>query len=242
MICNRVEQGWEVVYQRAHAMLAAELIAPWRTDEQPERWTELLTATAQHDNGWQEWEPGKRLTRHGTPLNFTDTPVADLVAQSWRAVRRAKHQSLWTGLLVATHVQHLYRMREEPEIREMLDELQSRRAAWRRALGVRQVDVDADYAYLLFGDTFSLVLCCRQLPFGERRIEIETLGGTRYETWQRQDGTLGVDPWPYRLDAFEVGVDVYTLDQLTFASDDALADALDAARPRRVRWMLRKGA
>ena len=162
MICNRTEKGWEIIYQRAHGLLAAQLIAPWKTGERPEAWTELLAATAQHDNGWQEWEPGKRLTDLGTPLSFQDTPVDDLVAQSERAVQRARHQSLWAGLLVSTHVQHLYKTRTEAPLRALLEQQTALRQTWRRALGVRQKDVDADYAYLLGGDTFSLVLCCRR--------------------------------------------------------------------------------
>lgn len=240
MICTRVEDGWEVIYQRAHALLAAELVAPWQAPAQPERWTELLTATAQHDNGWQEWEAARRLTPLGTPLHFRETPVEDLVAQSERAVRRAWHQSLWTGLLVSTHVDHLYAGMEAPELKTLLDAQRALRAKWRRALGVTQQAVDADYEYLLFGDTFSLVLCLGDLPFGERRIEIETVGGTRYWAWQRADETVGVDPWPYGRDAFEVGVDVYRLRQLTFANEAALADALADARPERRRWTLTK--
>ncbi len=239
MICNRTEKGWEVVYQRAHALLAAQLIAPWNPAGRPERWTELLAATAQHDNGWQEWEPGQRLTSLGTPLHFEETPVEDLVAQSERAVRRAWHQSAWSGLLVSSHVAHLYGKREEAPLRGLLERQAAQRRQWRRSLGVRQRDVQADYAHLLWGDTFSLILCCRQLPFGERRVEVEAIGGQRYFTWQRGDGTLGVDPWPYGVEAFEVRVDTHLLRQLTFASEDELAEALETSRPVERVWTVR---
>ncbi len=240
MICNRTETGWEVVYQRAHALLAAQLVAPWQPEGRPPRWTELLTATAQHDNGWQEWEPGRRLTPLGTPLHFTDTPVEDLVAQSRRAVQRARHQGAWSGLLVSSHIAHLYRDRPEKPLVELLARQAELRRKWRRALGVRQRDVQRAYQYLLWGDTFSLVLACRQMPFGERRVEIEKVEGTRYFAWCRADGTLGVEPWPYQVESFEVGVDTHALRQLTFASEDALARALETARPTERRWTLRQ--
>ncbi len=240
MICNRIETGWEMVYQRAHGLLAAQLLTPWREPERPARWTELLTATAQHDNGWQEWEAGAHLTPLNTPLDFTDTPVDDLVAQSERAVRRAWHQSLWSGLLVSTHVDHLYGKHQDEALKTMLRHQRDLRRSWRRVLGVLQKEVDADYSLLRWADTFSLVLCCRNLPFGERRIEIETVGATRYHAWERADASLGVEPWPYEKKEFEVGVDVYHLHQLTFESQDELAAALEKARPARRTWTLRR--
>lgn len=242
MICNRTEKGWEVIYQQAHGLLAAQLLLPWRADERPEAWMELLTATAQHDNGWQEWEPGQHRTALGTPLHFEETPVADLVAQSERAVVRARHQSLRVGLLVSTHVGHLYRQRSERELEAMLAQQRDLRRQWRRALGVRQDEIDRDYEWLRWADTFSLVLAQRKLPFGERRIEIERVGGERYYAWQRADGTVGVSPWPYDAEHVEVGVDAYPLRQLTFTTDAALAEALAASKPQRVVWTIRREA
>lgn len=240
MICNRTESGWEVVYQPAHALLAAQLIAPWKESARPERWTELLAATAQHDNGWQEWEPGQRLTLLGTPLHFEDTSVPDLVAQSERAVQRAWHQSLWSGLLISSHIEHLHRKRPEPEIKALLVHQAELRRGWRKRLGVRQRDVQASYDFLLWGDTFSLILCGRQLPFGGRRVEIEPIDGTRYFTWARDEGSLGVEPWPYALDRFEVSVDAYPLTRLTFTSETELAESLAASKPEVRRWEIRR--
>ena len=241
MICNRTETGWEIVYQRAHALLAAQLLAPWQPSGRPERWTELLTATAQHDNGWQEWEPGQRLTPLGTPLHFTETPQADRIAQSERALERAWHQSTWSGLLVAAHIAHLYRTLDDAPTRALLSRLAEAGRRWRRALGVRQRDVQHAYQFLLWGDTFSLVVACGQLPFGERRIEIEPVDGVRYDAWQRADGSLGVDPWPYEVETFEVTLDTYSIHRLTFASEAELAGALEQTAPVEKRWVLSAG-
>ena len=243
MICNRTETGWEVVYQQAHALLAAQLVAYWRAAERPERWTATLSAVAQHDNGWQEWEPGERLTPVGTPRDFTETPAKDLVAQSERALLRAWHGSLWEGLLVSRHLSRLYEpMREaSAELAAFLDRLPDQRARWRRRLGVKKGEVDAAYALLRWADTFSLVLCQRKLPEDARALEIGTgPDGTRYDVRQRADGSLGVEPWPYERDAFTVELDRYRLDRLTFDGDDALAEALHAADAEPARWMLRR--
>ena len=242
MICNRTETGWEILYQRAHALLAMQLIQHWRPAQRPDRWASTLVATAEHDNGWQEWEPGDRLTPAGTPRDFRETPVADLVAQSERAVQRAWHQDLWSGLLVSRHIAHLYAdlRTDESAIDALLSEQTALRQQWRRTLDVRVADVDPAYALLLWGDTFSLVLCQHHLPFGGRAIEIGTgPDGTRYDAAQRDDGTLAVRPWPYAVERFDVHVDQYVLGQLTFDDADALADALADASPAELRWTLR---
>lgn len=244
MICNRTESGWEVIYQQAHALLAMQLIQHWNPAERPDRWAQTLGATLEHDNGWQEWESGDRLTSVNTPRNFTETPVPDLLAQSERAITRAWHQSLWEGLLVSRHVSHLYRRlrTREPEIDAMLKEQTAQRARWRRQLGVKQAEVDHAYALLRWGDTFSLILCQHLLPFDERALEIgEGPDGTRYDVHQRADGTLAVTPWPYDVDRFDVEVNAYALGQLTFESSGELAEALHEAPFRLLQWRLQRG-
>ena len=243
MICNRTETGWEIVYQRAHALLAAHLVLHWKASERPERWMATLSAVAQHDNGWQEWEPGERLTPVGTPRNFTETPPKDLVAQSERALLRAWHQSLWEGLLVSRHLSRLYEPLREAsgELATFLDGLPGQRQRWRRTLGVKKGEVDAAYALLRWADTFSLALCQHKLPEDERALEIgQGPDGTRYDVARRADGSLRVEPWPYEVDAFGVELDRYRLGQLTFADDDALAQALHGATAEPLRWTLRR--
>lgn len=244
MICNRTEKGWEVIYQRAHALLAVQLIQHWQEAERPARWAGTLGAVLEHDNGWQEWEPGDRLTPVNTPRDFTETPVADLVAQSERAITRAWHQSVWEGLLVSRHVEHLYEdlRRDEPAIDALLSEQTQQRQRWRRQLGIKKPEVDGAYALLLLGDTFSLVLCQHKIPFDGRALEVGTgPDGTRYSLVQREEGVLVVSPWPYTVPRFEVEVDTYALDRLTFADEDALAEALREAPLTLRTWTVKQG-
>lgn len=241
MILNKAETGWEIIYQRAHALLAAKLVTYWRPEDRPLRWTETLNAIAQHDNGWQEWEPGQRLTASGAPRHFSETPLNQIVQQAERVVDRAWHQSLWVGLLISRHISHLY----EPQrgnltaLDQLLDEQQSRRQQWRRFLEVTSEEVDAAYALLLWGDTLSLILCCDDLPFDERRLEIgRGPQGKDYNVRQCSKGTVTIDPWPYTQDEFSVAVDVHQLNQLTFESEEALAQALHHTPVSRRVWHL----
>ncbi|MBD3561045.1 DUF3891 family protein, partial [Planktothrix sp. FACHB-1355] len=61
MIVNQHENGWEVIYHRAHALLAAELAGQWREKDRPLRWIETIAAISHHDDLEREWE-GNHLT------------------------------------------------------------------------------------------------------------------------------------------------------------------------------------
>ena len=247
MICNRAPDGWELFYQNAHARVAADLLRPLRADLRPgpaggaDRWDELLYAAALHDNGWQEWEPGRHRTPLGAPRDFTDTTMADAVAQSERALGRVRHASLFAALLVAEHIRSLYSAFDDAGVQEMLRAQTPLRARWRRATGVTQADVAAHYVALRWADTLSLHLCCRRMPIDALRIEVGRLGAGRAPTlaWQRPDGSVGLDPWPYDAPEVVVRAEAYALRRLTFPSDAALAKALAAAAVRPAAWTLR---
>lgn len=82
MIVNQHQKGWEVIYHRAHALLAAEIAAQWNVKERPMRWLETIAAISHHDDLEKEWE-GKHITDAGAPLDFTlikDTKASDVAS------------------------------------------------------------------------------------------------------------------------------------------------------------------
>lgn len=243
MICNPLETGWELIYQQAHALLAAKLVAYWKFEQRPDRWAETLVAVAEHDNGWQEWESGSRLTSTGAPRHFLDTPIEDIIAQAERVVTAGWHRSLWVGLLVSSHISWLHEQKrgQSKELDAVLDEQKRRRKEWRKILGVSAAEVEEAYALLRLADTFSLILCMHDLPFGGREIEIATgPDGVTYHVLQREDNTLQVSPWPYTEKEFPVSVDAYRIDQLSFKDDEELIVQLHQTRATPATWILRR--
>lgn len=47
MIVNLKQSGWEVIYHRAHGLLAVKFASHWRAEERnPRYWVDLLAAIA----------------------------------------------------------------------------------------------------------------------------------------------------------------------------------------------------
>ena len=56
-----------------------------------------------------------------------------------------------------------------------------------------------------------------------RRLEIAELDeGTRHEIWESENQTVTVEPWPFKIESFKVGVEFRTVHQLSFSSDQEL--------------------
>ena len=251
MIIHPTPTGWQIIYQRAHALLAGQIALHWRADQRPERWLETLAAITQHDDAGREWEGKDLLTPAGAPKDFTMGAAG--VEKPAQAVTHARYQGRYVALLQSMHVTALYSTATaDAEMRAFLDEQQKAQAAWRKALGMTKAEAEACYRLLYLCDAFSLVLCQRQLPVDGRRIEIgEGPDGQPYSarrlphsgasdpSAEAGDVTeLTVEPWPFEPEAFEIGIEATTVRGLTFDGDAALVDAMQNGEIDALRWRL----
>lgn len=120
MIVNYKEDGWEMITQRAHALLAAKICAEWRVKDRPSRWTELLIAVAEHDDVFNELERGPLVRENGGPVDFKMTDF-DLEA-SRELMNMALTKSSFMALLISKHIHFTHG--EEPRAGEFLATLE----------------------------------------------------------------------------------------------------------------------
>ena len=231
MIVNPTEAGWEIIFQRAHALLAGKIAMQWKVSERPEPWTDVLSAIVDHDDGQRDWQTRAHLTDAGAPLDFTYQEL-DL-PQAKRTVNNARYRSRWITLLTSMHTTTLYeRLRGTigKELDEFLDEQQNDQQKLRRKLGIRKEEAEKMYRLVFFCDACSLVLCKNEVPGNGNRLELAATPNqqTAYIS-QRDDDALSIAPWPFEANTFTVEVDVFRLRQLTFKDDQELHEALDQA-------------
>lgn len=81
MIANLTATGWEIIYHRAHALLAAQLGGHWKQSKSPIRLYETIAAISHHDDLEKEWEENI-LTEAGAPFDFTLDKETSLLTNS----------------------------------------------------------------------------------------------------------------------------------------------------------------
>jgi hypothetical protein len=244
MIVNTHLEGWEVITQRAHALLAAELIAPWRAEQRPPSWIAILAALIQHDDEENYWEHTEHLTELGTPINFDKIRIDRALRKERTVISNALHQDLIVALLISRHNTYIYNdlHDEEDQIKLFLDEQAANQKRWLKMAKIKRVDLEAWYAFMGFGDRLSLILCQRQLPDKERRLEIMPNGplGNRYEVFQRSDESVGIVPYPYDNDEVTVRVNTRLLRQTTFDDTWAFRRLVESSSVTSCEWTIRR--
>ncbi|MDF5735982.1 MULTISPECIES: DUF3891 family protein [unclassified Nostoc] len=241
MIVNATPNGWEVIYHRAHALLAAQLAGQWQHKDAPVRLYETLAAISHHDDLEKEWEEDI-LTEAGAPKDFTliSTKDADAgVDKLTDLAKNALYRGRWVALLISMHISRLNEPRrgQSSKLDKVLDEQLQNQQHWRKELGIEKEEVDAAYAFMQWCDRLSLILCQQELPDDERFLEISKgPEGQRYDIMQRSDNLVVVKPWPFQNEKFTVNVEACDLSQVKFESSSKLTQALQEAPIKALEW------
>lgn len=241
MIVNLVEDGWEIIYHRAHALLAAQIAGHWRRSNAPTRLYETLAAISHHDDLEREWE-GNELTPAGAPLDFTlnnDSAIAPLQ----KHIETARYRGRWVTLLISKHICFLNQSKwgESEEWDHFLNEQIQKQEQWRQELGIEKEEAERAYQFMRWCDRLSLILAQKQIPAAGRALEITSgIDDQRYDIRQLSNGCLTVEPWPFEEDQFTVGVEASYLSELKYADNNALVQALQSAPIKDLTWTFTK--
>ncbi|MBW4550527.1 MAG: DUF3891 family protein [Aphanocapsa sp. GSE-SYN-MK-11-07L] len=237
MIVRPTQTGWEVIYHRNHALLAAQLAGQWRKADSPVRLYETIAAISHHDDLEKEWEEDN-LTDAGAPKDFTlDSETSYL--QLRKHLESALHRGRWVALLTSMHISFLQEGKrgESKEGDTFLDQQLDCQKQWRQELEISQKDVEQAYAFMQWCDRCSLILCQQQIPEDERKLEISKgPDGKDYYIQELKDRQLTVLPWCFEQKSFTVNAEVSTLNQIKFNDNKSLVSALKQAPRKLLEW------
>ena len=239
MIVNSLKDGWEIIYQRSHANLAAILVAAWQEKSHVSRWTELVIATAQHDDQEMFWSESIHLTDIGAPLDFTQGELNTTRMQAQFVIDNAYRQGLWIALLISCHNSFLYEplRGKDKALDDFLDQQRQNQKKWRKKLGYSQKKVDEAYSFLRWADRMSLILCRREVPERERALDVAPDStGQMIRVMECEDGNLTLLPWVFEKDELTVSIEVRRLQQLKFNDEKAFQKALANADIEMREW------
>ncbi|MGL5871582.1 MAG: DUF3891 family protein [Xenococcaceae cyanobacterium] len=237
MIVNPTKNGWEVIYHRAHALLAAQIAGQWRRQDAPPRLYETIAAISHHDDLEKEWEENC-LTEAGAPMDFTFEEDTDF-DRLRKHLENALYRGRWIALLNSMHQFRLNASKssESSEAKQFLDEQIELQKQWREELGISKDDVDRAYAFMQWCDRLSLILCMQELPDDERSLEISKAhDDKRYDIFQRQDKLIVVTPWCFEQERFTVNVEATYLPQIKFDDNASLIQALRDSSRQLLEW------
>ncbi|RZK26451.1 MAG: DUF3891 family protein [Flavobacterium sp.] len=216
MITEYTGKGWQIITQRAHGLLAAEVCARWKLTDQPGRWIETLIATAEHDDVHNEFEVSPLIDENGAPINFKET-CFDLEA-STRLINMALTKSRYIALLINRHIRFVYQ--EDPLAKEFISTLKKNERVWLKEANINIEEVNMAYELLEFCDAFSLLICQSLVPPEGRRIEISCgPDGTPYNLFKKEESII-VEPWPFKVNKFDIAFERRTIKQLKFQDDE----------------------
>lgn len=225
MIANYTEKGWQLITQRSHGLLAAQICAHWKQSDRPQNWIETLIATAEHDDVFNELENENLLDDNGAPLNFRATHFE--LDKARRLIDMAETKSSYIALLTSRHLHFVHG--SDPRANAFLKKMKGLEKGWMKVAATTPTEVSKSYELLEFCDAFSLLLCQNLVQPEGRRIEIgRGPDQCSYELYQEGE-SLTVSPWPFGEEIFQVSYESRTVTPLSFGSSQALKKAFRAA-------------
>jgi hypothetical protein len=225
MIVNYKANGWQIIAQRSHGLLAAQICARWQQSDQLVRWVDTLIATAEHDDVFNELESGPLVNAKGGPIDFKMTNFDEHLSS--QLINRAEMKGSFIALLVYRHIAFTHG--NEPKAKKFLSSLQEKEKGWLQSAHVNKAEVDRAYELLEFCDALSLIICQEIVPPEGRRVEISRgPSGTTHELFMQND-CLVISPWPFEVSEFNVDYECRYLDKLTFPNDKVFRSAFEKA-------------
>lgn len=235
MIVTYGDEGWRVVTQRAHGMLAAQLAMQWKVKDRPARWVETLLAIAEHDDAEVELDGENLLTEQGGPLNF-NMKVFDL-AHCEKLAALSITKSRYIALLTSMHMNFLYK--HEAAAASFLKEQKKIREMWRKELGMKTKECESIYSLMEWCDACSLLLSQDQLQPEHRSIEISTgPDNNKFNLAKIDEERLAISPWPFEVPSLKVNFETRIIEQLQFKSSAEFRKAFYKAPVKEITWEL----
>ncbi|WP_428330080.1 DUF3891 family protein [Mucilaginibacter sp.] len=243
MIVNYTEEGWEVIAQRAHGLLAAQIAMQWQHSVRTERWIETLLAIAEHDDAQIELERDNLLTPQGGPVNFKMKVFEE--RHCTQTMDFALSKSRYVALLCSMHLEFVYgaACEENPKAAQFMREQKLLQKHWRKELKLTIAEAQRDYRLLEWCDALSLLLCQHENQPEGRAIEISNGPDEKeYRLMQADSDTLTIDPWPFETNQFELYFETRLIPQLAFKDEAEFRASFRSASVSEKRWLFKKKA
>lgn len=224
MIVLSHTKGWKIITQRSHGLLAAMIAYQYAIDLPNDIIVPTLIAIAEHDDGVAETKQNKNLTYAGAPRHFLvpDGSEKTDLKQYINVMELSTSKSQLNALLTSMHLDFILGGEKEVADKDLAAFLKDQTR--NRAAILKHLDIDKKYADRLYRlvewcDAFSLLICMDKIQPEGRKMDIsENPDGDVNQTFYKSENVIGVEPWVFKSDTFEVFYEYRIVEQLEFKS------------------------
>ena len=242
MIVRNINQGYEIIFQRNHALLAGELARKLKKTFRPPRWTETLSAILEHDDGQTDWGDADWVSEEGKPVDFSERGF-DL-AQAIKVTQESAYKSSWIQLLVSMHSTSLCKACDDrtDEMSDFIREQEKIQKELIKSHSLRKSEIQSYYRFLRWCDECSLILCKGELETNKPKPLIvgEITTQTSVKISSKSGNYFTVSPWCFQEESFSVTAELYRLNKPSFQSTEELKNEVSKTRPVTKTWTFQK--
>ena len=224
MIVISHNQGWKIITQRSHGLLAAMLAFQFEIDLPNEIMVPTLIAIAEHDDGVAETKESKNLTDAGAPRHFlVDDGAAKIDLKQYKNVMElSTSKSQINALLTSMHLSFIFSDHingKDKLMDKFLKDLEKNKKKLLKNLNFDNNFAKHLYRFVEWCDAFSLLICMDKIQPEGRKMEIsENPYGVINQVFYNEDNVIRVSPWPFKQDCFIVFYEYKIIEQLKFTS------------------------
>jgi len=246
MIVTSHNQGWKIITQRSHGLLAAMLAFQFEIDLPNEIIVPTLIAIAEHDDGVAETKERKNLTDAGAPRHFLvdDGAAKTDLKQYQNVMELATSKSQINALLTSMHLSFIFSDHVNGKDKLMDNFLKDQEKNRKQLL--KNINFDNQFAEHLYRfvewcDAFSLLICMDKIQPEGRKMEIsESPDGVINQVFYKENNVITVTPWPFKQDRFIVFYEYKIIEQLKFTSVEEFDEICKTTVPQRQEFVLVK--
>jgi hypothetical protein len=241
MIVTEYEQGWEIYFHKAHALLAMDIGLAIDHSYWPVRkyLAAGLESIGEHDNAQPRWNGRDNLTEMGAPLDYRDRNKVHL-QQARAVVESAQYKSSFMTVMVSLHVHNLYQKSTDKDVQKFLSEQSLLRHQYVSRLELDEQAILQCYEFLRFCDDLSLAICQNDI-INEGEVVIEPVkGDEKIRARVEEDGSFTLSPWIFYEEELVFPVEYYRTSKKFFSDDEELREDISLERPFRREFVFRK--
>ena len=172
MIVNSTPTGYEVITHYAHGLQAAQIAHNIKPELRSPQWTSMLCAIMEHDDEQLNFERNNNVSATGKPLDFTmiKPKPDDVLARCKRVINMARHRSGWVALMIAIHIEFLYKaeFENDKKLVKFFEELHELKKKLRKNYKINEQQSLEYYEILRFCDRVSLIISQDKIPTNQR--------------------------------------------------------------------------